>query len=285
MRRLAYELRNHYSCSPVPASGVGRTDQGLSEPPGRDECFRLVLLTWDHKAQLLLPAQAGKESLSCCPPGETHSAASRSCESRTFKTSWVGSSTGSNGRPQRLPDLCDRNHPHGPPFKRDRGDPECSMTPLALRRSISSAAIQTCVPVWTVSHRRGTGNCCRGPVHRYPGRSPSARQCSFACPYNLSPGKISPRRTVPLTKLVQGKQSIADHVCSRIADHVCSRMFVDLNTDALHLKTDGRGRSRDTIRYPLPFFPERYLDNFLLLSGSVRRFRYFTGFLRKARTW
>ena len=103
---------------------------------------------------------------------------------------------------------------------------------------------------------------------------PSARQCSFACPYNLSPGKISPRRTVSLTKLVQGKQSIADHVCSR--------MFVDLNTDALHLKTDGRGRSRDTIRYPLPFFPERYLDNFLLLSGSVRRFRYLTGFFTQS---
>ena len=73
---------------------------------------------------------------------------------------------------------------------------------------------------------------------------------------------------------MQGKQSIADHVCSR--------MFVDLNTDALHLKTDGRGWGRDTIGYPLPFFPERYLDNFLLLSGSVRRFRYLTGFFTQS---
>ena len=104
-------------------------------------------------------------------------------------------------------------------------------------------------------------NSCRGPVHRYPGRLPSARQCSCACRYNLSPGKISPRRTVPLTKLVQGKQSIADHVCSR--------MFVDLDTDALHLKTYGRGGSRDTIRHPKSFFPERYLDNFLLLLFSA----------------
>ena len=59
-------------------------------------------------------------------------------------------------------------------------------------------------------------------------------------------------------------------------------MFVDLNTDALHLKTDGRGWGRDTIGYPLPFFPERYLDNFLLLSGSVRRFRYLTGFFTQS---
>ena len=103
---------------------------------------------------------------------------------------------------------------------------------------------------------------------------PSARQCSFACRYNLSPEKISPRRTVPLTKLTQGKQGAADYVCP------C--MFVVLNTDALHLNTDGRGRSRDTIRYLRPFFPERYLDNFLLLSGSIRCFRYFTGFFTQS---
>ena len=150
MRRLAYEFRNNCSRSPVSASGVGRADQGLSEPSGRDERFRLVLLTWDYKTQLLLPAQAGKESLSCCSPGESRSAASRSCEGRTFKPRWTGGGTGSNHHPQWMFDPCDRNHSYGPPFKRDRGDTECSMTPPALRRSTSSAATPICAPVWTV---------------------------------------------------------------------------------------------------------------------------------------
>ena len=116
----------------------------------RDERFRLVLLTWDYKTQLLLPAQAGKESLSCCSPGESRSAASRSCEGRTFKPRWTGGGTGSNHHPQWMFDPCDRNHSYGPPFKRDRGDTECSMTPPALRRSTSSAATPICAPVWTV---------------------------------------------------------------------------------------------------------------------------------------
>ena len=109
-----------------------------------------VLLTWDYKTQLLLPAQAGKESLSCCSPGESRSAASRSCEGRTFKTSWTGGGTGSNNQPQWMLDPCDRNHSYGPPFKRDRGNTKCSMMPPALRRSTSFAATPICAPVWTV---------------------------------------------------------------------------------------------------------------------------------------
>ena len=48
----------------VAAARYRLQEQGLSEPSGRDEHFRLVLLTWDYKTQLLLPAQTGKESLS-----------------------------------------------------------------------------------------------------------------------------------------------------------------------------------------------------------------------------
>ena len=91
-----------------------------------------------------------QESLSCCSPGESRSAASRSCEGRTFKPRWTGGGTGSNHHPQWMFDPCDRNHSYGPPFKRDRGDTECSMTPPALRRSTSSAATPICAPVWTV---------------------------------------------------------------------------------------------------------------------------------------
>ena len=134
----------------VAAARYRLQEQGLSEPSGRDEHFRLVLLTWDYKTQLLLPAQAGKESLSCRSPGESRSAASRSCEGRTFKTSWTRGGTGSNNHPQWMLDPCDRNHSYGPPFKRDRGNTKCSMMPPALRRSTSSAATPICAPVWTV---------------------------------------------------------------------------------------------------------------------------------------
>ena len=64
-------------------------------------------------------------------------------------------------------------------------------------------------------------------------RLPLSHQYFFACRYSLSQGKIWPHRTVHLTKLPQGKKSIADHIRPGL--------FMDLDTDALHFQTD-RGR-------------------------------------------
>ena len=86
----------------------------------------------------------------------------------------------------------------------------------------------------SVSHKKETGNCCRDPFHRYPGWWPSIHQYFFSCRCAPWPGKISPHRTDHLTQLAQGKQSIADHFSSSL--------FVDLDTDTLHLKADRRHR-------------------------------------------
>ena len=42
---------------------MGGPDQGLPEPPGRDERCTMVLPEWDHKGELLLPAPACKKIL------------------------------------------------------------------------------------------------------------------------------------------------------------------------------------------------------------------------------